>query len=211
MIRRPPRSTLFPYTTLFRPRHRVRPAAPPRPDTDALIYRPTNATAPANAHPQRRPSQAGPALRKPCGASKDLQPAMARQQIQIHVLGWLRVSLSRVGPPPDVVAVRRMECAPAASDNGTVTVAQVVQAPVPGKLIVPAAAPSTVNAIGLVVVVPLAKRTASEVAGPVRVTAQSMKGPTRLSVLTYLLRGPSSVTRRETDRTYRVSVAFSEP
>src|SRR6266581_6939434 len=37
MIRRPPRSTLFPYTTLFRPRPRDRvpargPAAPPRGD-----------------------------------------------------------------------------------------------------------------------------------------------------------------------------------
>src|SRR2546422_11415791 len=29
MIRRPPRSTLFPYTTLFRSEHRVLPARPP--------------------------------------------------------------------------------------------------------------------------------------------------------------------------------------
>src|SRR5712664_4579715 len=29
MIRRPPRSTLFPYTTLFRSRSRCRPSAPP--------------------------------------------------------------------------------------------------------------------------------------------------------------------------------------
>src|SRR5215216_7046885 len=31
MIRRPPRSTLFPYTTLFRSRSSIRPRAPPAP------------------------------------------------------------------------------------------------------------------------------------------------------------------------------------
>src|SRR5256885_3885528 len=41
MIRRPPRSTLFPYTTLFRSRGRVvadtsRPAAPPQPTVTAV-------------------------------------------------------------------------------------------------------------------------------------------------------------------------------
>src|SRR3712207_8664798 len=40
MIRRPPRSTLFPYTTLFRSRSRRSPSPPPRPHPD---------------HPQRGP------------------------------------------------------------------------------------------------------------------------------------------------------------
>src|SRR3712207_8876390 len=39
MIRRPPRSTLFPYTTLFRSREGQR-AAPPEPTTAETGYRP---------------------------------------------------------------------------------------------------------------------------------------------------------------------------
>src|SRR5258708_28523765 len=37
MIRRPPRSTLFPYTTLFRSNQRSRSRAPPRPNWDIVF------------------------------------------------------------------------------------------------------------------------------------------------------------------------------
>src|SRR5258708_14171871 len=37
MIRRPPRSTLFPYTTLFRSRHRS-PRAEPRPPSQTALW-----------------------------------------------------------------------------------------------------------------------------------------------------------------------------
>src|SRR2546430_10387958 len=42
MIRRPPRSTLFPYTTLFRSRHRPRPQAPDGPVADDDRDRPND-------------------------------------------------------------------------------------------------------------------------------------------------------------------------
>src|SRR3712207_6954746 len=51
MIRRPPRSTLFPYTTLFRSQ-RPRPPAR-RPDRDGLGHRRAEGALPA-ADPQRR-------------------------------------------------------------------------------------------------------------------------------------------------------------
>src|SRR2546428_4750897 len=41
MIRRPPRSTLFPYTTLFRSHHRrqeAQPEAAPRPGEDRVVH-----------------------------------------------------------------------------------------------------------------------------------------------------------------------------
>src|SRR3712207_7949913 len=38
MIRRPPRSTLFPYTTLFRSVHRALPARPVRPARDGSLF-----------------------------------------------------------------------------------------------------------------------------------------------------------------------------
>src|SRR3712207_6905530 len=46
MIRRPPRSTLFPYTTLFRSRHDRRPAARPRRRHAARAARPAEDGAP---------------------------------------------------------------------------------------------------------------------------------------------------------------------
>src|SRR2546430_10185086 len=39
MIRRPPRSTLFPYTTLFRSRHPRRPAGDQRPEGTGVGWR----------------------------------------------------------------------------------------------------------------------------------------------------------------------------
>src|SRR3712207_8702956 len=38
MIRRPPRSTLFPYTTLFRSVHEITVAPPPRPAARARLF-----------------------------------------------------------------------------------------------------------------------------------------------------------------------------
>src|SRR3712207_8703071 len=58
MIRRPPRSTLFPYTTLFRSRrHRRRRVGRPVPSRDQAAWRP----APAAPRGPRRP---------PCRASR---------------------------------------------------------------------------------------------------------------------------------------------
>src|SRR5256885_12094938 len=55
MIRRPPRSTLFPYTTLFRSRWRTDRSA--RPERDFVLRLPGLARFPANVSPRR--SQAG--------------------------------------------------------------------------------------------------------------------------------------------------------
>src|SRR6266542_1629840 len=64
MIRRPPRSTLFPYTTLFRPRpHGHRPREPPR--VQALLgRRRTHARVP-RARRRRAPPLRGPRPRRP--------------------------------------------------------------------------------------------------------------------------------------------------
>src|SRR3712207_8733926 len=56
MIRRPPRSTLFPYTTLFRSRHRTSAARPPTPAT--LVASP-NHSAPVWAYSSRTVSDVG--------------------------------------------------------------------------------------------------------------------------------------------------------
>src|SRR5437867_10602077 len=44
MIRRPPRSTLFPYTTLFRSRHRRRSAASPAPSSARRTRKPARSS-----------------------------------------------------------------------------------------------------------------------------------------------------------------------
>src|SRR2546425_7829131 len=49
MIRRPPRSTLFPYTTLFRSGRRRRPAVPPRSSRSSSASAPRAAPCPAAA------------------------------------------------------------------------------------------------------------------------------------------------------------------
>src|SRR3712207_7012643 len=49
MIRRPPRSTLFPYTTLFRSRQLLdRRPPPPRPAHPVLLRRPNRSTQPVD-------------------------------------------------------------------------------------------------------------------------------------------------------------------
>ena len=77
--------------------------------------------------------------------------------------GWvsslvgLTVSLSAFGPPSAVVARARILLVPAASVSRTVLVCQVVQAPVPGKVMPTApATPLTVKSSGRAAVVPLA-------------------------------------------------------
>src|SRR3712207_8561777 len=54
MIRRPPRSTLFPYTTLFRSRAGARPL-PRRGDHPDLLAHPTGRTGPATGGAPRLP------------------------------------------------------------------------------------------------------------------------------------------------------------
>src|SRR3712207_7217257 len=58
MIRRPPRSTLFPYTTLFRSRRGGRPARPSRGDQPRPVRRPGRDVLP-------HPPGAGRVLRAP--------------------------------------------------------------------------------------------------------------------------------------------------
>src|SRR3712207_9265946 len=66
MIRRPPRSTLFPYTTLFRSRRSPDPPSPPRPRWTAPPYG-SPPGSPAAPVPARSPS------RPPAGRSTDLR------------------------------------------------------------------------------------------------------------------------------------------
>src|SRR5256885_7436919 len=72
MIRRPPRSTLFPYTTLFRSRWRRRPAAaraaarpPPDPTARPASPRTGRGLAPAPT-PPRRSEEHTSELQSPC-------------------------------------------------------------------------------------------------------------------------------------------------
>src|SRR2546426_8468536 len=62
MIRRPPRSTLFPYTTLFRSYRSPRPSAPPR-DCAGLRIR---ALALPTAEPVSRSEEHTSELQSPC-------------------------------------------------------------------------------------------------------------------------------------------------
>src|SRR3712207_7552950 len=69
MIRRPPRSTLFPYTTLFRSRARARaevvPAELPRVLREAAVHRRTLRREPRGHVPRRtRPLRQRPDLRR---------------------------------------------------------------------------------------------------------------------------------------------------
>src|SRR3712207_7345682 len=53
MIRRPPRSTLFPYTTLFRSRVGSPSASPSTPPTSVNAFHSTKTPAPAHQNPVR--------------------------------------------------------------------------------------------------------------------------------------------------------------
>src|SRR2546422_7921469 len=64
MIRRPPRSTLFPYTTLFRSRGRHAPADQPVP----IAHRARRRVAPAPAE-----ALGGDPVAFPCGATRERQ------------------------------------------------------------------------------------------------------------------------------------------
>src|SRR2546422_10611284 len=68
MIRRPPRSTLFPYTTLFRSRHVRRGGARPR-DADGEAARPRGGVPRGSAHGAAVAGRAGGAL--PRGGSRE--------------------------------------------------------------------------------------------------------------------------------------------
>src|SRR6266550_9483369 len=57
MIRRPPRSTLFPYTTLFRPDASPRPRQPPAADRHAPRLRESEDGVGVNRRLQREPRQ----------------------------------------------------------------------------------------------------------------------------------------------------------
>src|SRR5436305_7870459 len=62
-IRRPPRSTLFPYTTLFRSRPAPRRAAGARPPRPRRAPGPRDAAAARAAPPASRPAERAPARR----------------------------------------------------------------------------------------------------------------------------------------------------
>src|SRR5256885_3584282 len=72
MIRRPPRSTLFPYTTLFRSRARRRPhhaEAPMGPDHLPRVRR--RQTTPAGAHPFHYGARRGAGVRESMSPGRD--------------------------------------------------------------------------------------------------------------------------------------------
>src|SRR3712207_8369695 len=71
MIRRPPRSTLFPYTTLFRSRARA--AGPRRPRRAAGA--PARIAAGAGTAPTRPPDAGGPTRRRGAAAAAGPPPA----------------------------------------------------------------------------------------------------------------------------------------
>src|SRR2546426_2410541 len=62
MIRRPPRSTLFPYTTLFRSVHDLDPNVPPRFRTFAQVFSTSLATRRFNLRSEEHTSE----LQSPC-------------------------------------------------------------------------------------------------------------------------------------------------
>src|SRR6266498_5495080 len=67
MIRRPPRSTLFPYTTLFRSRRGGRSTSPPR-----------TAPRPRRANLRHRAARAPPSDRRPCALGEEANIRSAR-------------------------------------------------------------------------------------------------------------------------------------
>src|SRR2546425_8660266 len=72
MIRRPPRSTLFPYTTLFRSRGGREPAPPPGGPEPRVMSDPAQRE--HHAHPRQQPQlrlQVGPAVRELGGGSEE--------------------------------------------------------------------------------------------------------------------------------------------
>src|SRR4051812_2918480 len=92
---------------------------------------------------------------------------------------------SRLGPPPAVVAVRRMVLAPAFSGIVSVPSVQVSQLAVGGNDRVLTAVPLTAMSRGRSAVVPLAERMVRVVEpAAAAVTANSTYEPTRLSKFT---------------------------
>src|SRR2546422_1305940 len=71
MIRRPPRSTLFPYTTLFRSRWRAPAAAPPPPPAPSCRRRPPAAHSGSSSPPARRRRRARPPPGAPRARSEE--------------------------------------------------------------------------------------------------------------------------------------------
>src|SRR2546427_12873933 len=71
MIRRPPRSTLFPYTTLFRSRRRGTAGAPRRASEDALEADLSTPEPALGADHDRRPDQRDEAHCEPAGVDTD--------------------------------------------------------------------------------------------------------------------------------------------
>src|SRR2546426_5013596 len=90
MIRRPPRSTLFPYTTLFRSGERPRASSP------------SSWSAPTRSSPLHRNGHQAPPLRP--GAVVVLDAIMAEQLVQ-HEPG-VRRALADAAVGDDVIAVQ---------------------------------------------------------------------------------------------------------
>src|SRR3712207_6891880 len=91
MIRRPPRSTLFPYTTLFRSGRRVHPARHDRPRRrqrpgapgDVLGHAPG---APPGGEDEREPQDAPPEVAVPSRSEEHTSELQSRQYLVCRLL-----------------------------------------------------------------------------------------------------------------------------
>src|SRR3712207_7407506 len=95
MIRRPPRSTLFPYTTLFRSGRSERSTAPRRGDADATQVAPPGATGPALA------IWAPVAVARPCARSEEhTSELQSRQYLVCRLLLEKKKNFNHARYPP---------------------------------------------------------------------------------------------------------------
>src|SRR2546430_6817042 len=103
MIRRPPRSTLFPYTTLFRS-HRRRPAPPPR-TVGAVALRLPERRGGRAAQDARRAGGRGDGSGRPDGCPGAARGLHMSLEVQLLLLAWgTLVGLDLVSVPQMMIA-----------------------------------------------------------------------------------------------------------